>query len=696
MQKAAFWTSKSHRFFLMFVQVVAAGYIVTVLAPETIVSSPVEPIKQWILSASSQGALVLGLPISEPLWWFGYLVTALTGATYILRWRGKYKHIPPARRVADSVFLLTGVYLLDVWISTVPRYDWEATSWVFPMVALFSVVIAWYDQRAAQRLLAVAGVAVVVECIYAIIYHLWGIHQFYTPHFGLRTRGTLGNPIFLGALTLVGFPLVLHQVTVGKVKYFRMLWLAGCATVLLAAWLTYTRSIWVGLAATYLYSALCWTWDRSRSSLRQWMILMTVVCISIAAFLRTPLSSQDRSSWGRLAIWEVAMLRIVPLHPILGAGAGSYGHLQREYITERLAQFNPYNAEPKNLFLLLLTEHGIIGLAVFLLFILRILQLSLFFSGNATSVEERAAALLLRGVVIGILAAGLFETTVFFRGREASSLAMLAVVACIVASSRVSEYGTISRTEHPVHTGKNAPHHQHALLRVGFVLLAICLLVAVLAASGLWQFTRARGQIDAYRTRAPARPQFTPLTQVAEPMRYALIASEDGNFYQHHGVDWQALHRALRVNIRSLRFKQGGSTLTMQTARYLFVGREKTLSRKLAEILLALEMEKRLSKERILELYLNSVRFGLGAEDIGTACRVYFGKKPGELTLAESAFLAGVLPEPPKGREELTVEKVERCKRRALSRLGYFFAWRYSPRQIERAMGEKIVFVWER
>jgi len=228
------------------------------------------------------------------------------------------------------------------------------------------------------------------------------------------------------------------------------------------------------------------------------------------------------------------------------------------------------------------------------------------------------------------------------------------------------------------------------------VLLAICLLTTVPVASGLWRFTRATPPIDAYRTLTPARPQFTPLSEIAEPMQHALIASEDGNFYQHHGVDWQALHRALRVNIRSLRFKQGGSTITMQTARYLFLGREKSLSRKLAEILLALEMEKRLSKERILELYLNSARFGLGAEDIGTACRVYFGKKPKELTLAESAFLAGVLPEPPKSRDELTSEKVERCQRRALTRLGYFFAWRYSPDQIERAMRERVVFVWER
>ena len=91
-----------------------------------------------------------------------------------------------------------------------------------------------------------------------------------------------------------------------------------------------------------------------------------------------------------------------------------------------------------------------------------------------------------------------------------------------------------------------------------------------------------------------------------------LHQSQPTRQYQHRGVDWQALHRALRVNIRNLAFKQGGSTITMQTARYLFVGREKTLSRKVAEILLALEMEKHLSKERILELYLNSARFGWG------------------------------------------------------------------------------------
>jgi membrane peptidoglycan carboxypeptidase len=75
---------------------------------------------------------------------------------------------------------------------------------------------------------------------------------------------------------------------------------------------------------------------------------------------------------------------------------------------------------------------------------------------------------------------------------------------------------------------------------------------------------------------------------------------------------------------------------------------------------------------------------------------VYFGKSPKELTLGEAAFLAGVLPEPPRVRSELTSEKVYRCQRRALSRLAHFFPMRYSSQQIAQAMQERVVFVWER
>jgi penicillin-binding protein 1A len=224
--------------------------------------------------------------------------------------------------------------------------------------------------------------------------------------------------------------------------------------------------------------------------------------------------------------------------------------------------------------------------------------------------------------------------------------------------------------------------------------------VAVLTLAGLLSVTlpalwEVRRSMSRFRE-VVQRPPSVPLREVAPVLVDCLIASEDGNFYRHHGVDWQALHRALRVNLRSWRFQQGGSTLTMQTARYLFLGREKSLSRKLAEVLLALEMERLLCKERIVELYLNSARFGLGAEEVGTACRVYFGKEPRQLRLAEAAFLAGVLPEPPRRREELTVEKVERCKRRALRRLAHFLAGRYPPGQIEQAMRERLVLAWER
>jgi len=678
------------RIWRILLEAATAGYVVTVLAPKTIIALPFEwacqHIQRWVFA----GVSYAGLPVSLTLWWSAYLCCVLIGAMYLFRYRQRYQHVLPARHVADCFFLLSGVYFLDVWISTVPRYNWTAISWLFPCVIFFGVITACYDRNTVQRLFMAAGIAVMVESAYAVIYHLCGLHQFYTPGFGLRTRGTFENPIFLGALALVAFPLLLHQALIAKVNSLKALWLFGCAMVLLASWLTYTRSIWLGLAFTYTYSVLHLVQGRLKRQLPLWKVMIVAAILVLGSVsLRVPLAPQDRSGWGRLAIWEVAA-RVAYLHPVLGAGAGSYNDLQRSYMTERLAQFNPYNAEPKNLFLLLLVEHGAVGLVVFSLFVFRVSQVAQFFAKNPTCMQEQATAVLLRGVLLSILTAGLFESTVFFEKREASSLTFLVVVAYAIA---IAKNSTTSRLDN---TSKDIVRNKQKMIRAAATFIVLLVLTSIPIVLGIWQFYRTRPQVESYDTTKPARPRFTPLTEIAEPMRDALIASEDGYFYQHHGVDWQALHRALRVNIRNLAFKQGGSTITMQTARYLFLGREKTLSRKVAEILLALEMEKHLSKERILELYLNSARFGLGAEDIGTACRVYFGKTPKELTLGEAAFLAGVLPEPPRTRSELTLEKVYRCQRRALSRLAYFFPMKYSSQQIAQAMQERLVFVWER
>ena len=146
-----------------------------------------------------------------------------------------------------------------------------------------------------------------------------------------------------------------------------------------------------------------------------------------------------------------------------------------------------------------------------------------------------------------------------------------------------------------------------------------------------------------------------PITidQVPERMIHAILAAEDDRFYEHPGVDWQGLLRAVISLARTGEKKQGGSTITMQVARNFFLGREKTYMRKLNEIFLALKIEKELSKDEILELYLNKIYLGQRAYGIATAAYIYYGKALNELTLGEMAMLAG-LPKAPSTTNPIT------------------------------------------
>lgn len=139
-----------------------------------------------------------------------------------------------------------------------------------------------------------------------------------------------------------------------------------------------------------------------------------------------------------------------------------------------------------------------------------------------------------------------------------------------------------------------------------------------------------------------------PLTvdQMPKSVLNAVIATEDEHFYTHPGVDWRGLVRAVWYLVRTGEKGPGGSTITMQLARNFFLGREKTYYRKLNEILLALKIERELSKDKILELYLNKIFLGHRSYGIGAAALVYYGKTLDELSLAQQAMIAG-LPQRP-------------------------------------------------
>jgi len=139
---------------------------------------------------------------------------------------------------------------------------------------------------------------------------------------------------------------------------------------------------------------------------------------------------------------------------------------------------------------------------------------------------------------------------------------------------------------------------------------------------------------------------YTKITNIPDHVKNAFIAVEDKRFYNHNGIDYKGLFRALINNIKTSSFKQGGSSISQQLIKNTHLSSEKTLKRKLVEIKLTLDLESRFSKDEILEKYLNTIYFGENCFGIEVASRKYFNKSPNELTVSEGALLAGVIKAP--------------------------------------------------
>lgn len=136
------------------------------------------------------------------------------------------------------------------------------------------------------------------------------------------------------------------------------------------------------------------------------------------------------------------------------------------------------------------------------------------------------------------------------------------------------------------------------------------------------------------------------LENVPDFLSQAFIASEDARFYEHHGIDFKGIARAIVANIKAQGAKEGGSTITQQLARIAYLDQEKRIWRKIKEMRIAQEIESNLTKADILETYLNLVYLGAGSYGVADAAWVYFGKTPQQLTLPEVATLAGIVPAP--------------------------------------------------
>lgn len=229
---------------------------------------------------------------------------------------------------------------------------------------------------------------------------------------------------------------------------------------------------------------------------------------------------------------------------------------------------------------------------------------------------------------------------------------------------------SISETKHPVAPWKAAWGFARGTIRIaGGTMLCFTLVGTSAVTGGLIGLAlgfRNLPDIRPIRSYAPAETSYIydangreltslhgeahrvvkSLDEVSPELKQAVLAIEDSHFYQHVGINPVSIGRAVLANWRAGEVKEGASTLTMQLVKNIFLSRERTVSRKLSEIVLALRVEQVLTKDEILELYLNTIYWGHNSYGVETAAQSYFQKSSSELTLAEASMMAGLIQAP--------------------------------------------------
>lgn len=193
----------------------------------------------------------------------------------------------------------------------------------------------------------------------------------------------------------------------------------------------------------------------------------------------------------------------------------------------------------------------------------------------------------------------------------------------------------------------------------------------------------------------PENEDFVPLADVSPYLPKSLMTTEDSTFYSHHGFLPRELKAALIKNLKAGYFKYGASSITMQTVKNVLLYREKTLSRKLQELVLTWAIEQALGKDRIMEIYVNAIEYGPGIYGIGPAARHYFGKSAHDLTAKESAFFSSILPSPKARYRQYcagtltswSADKIDRILATMLKRN------RLTEAEYQEALAQPLVFV---
>jgi monofunctional biosynthetic peptidoglycan transglycosylase len=170
-------------------------------------------------------------------------------------------------------------------------------------------------------------------------------------------------------------------------------------------------------------------------------------------------------------------------------------------------------------------------------------------------------------------------------------------------------------------------------------------------------------QVELRKARPPG---WIPLSAISKHAIGAVLVSEDWAFYSHPGYDLAQIREAMQHDLKTGKFARGASTITQQVVRNVFLSKEKSLWRKLKEVILAVRLDRAIGKRRILEIYFNIAEWGPGFFGIGQASQNYFGKSPGELSAREGAFLAMLLPSPRRYSQSFRQKKLSAFARRSV------------------------------
>jgi monofunctional glycosyltransferase len=201
---------------------------------------------------------------------------------------------------------------------------------------------------------------------------------------------------------------------------------------------------------------------------------------------------------------------------------------------------------------------------------------------------------------------------------------------------------------------------------LGIFLLLVYLLAAILDGAALLPQIPQLGS-DTFIREKLKLETWLPLPNISDGVVAAIIVSEDVHFFQHPGYDIDSIRYAIKKNISRFKYKWGASTISQQVVKNVFLNREKTLKRKIEELILAHRMEETFGKDRIMEIYLNTAQFGPKLNGVDKASDYYFNKSASELTAKEGAFLAMLLPSPVRYGKSFAERKLTRYAKKTVA-----------------------------